>query len=32
MFLIAHVGRPWFAAFSLGLIAGGVLATLLPMG
>jgi hypothetical protein len=23
MFLIAHVGRPWFLAFSLGLLAGG---------
>ena len=28
MFLIAHVGRPWFAAFALGLIAGGFFATL----
>ena len=26
MFLIAHVGRPWFAAFALGLVAGGFLA------
>ena len=23
MLLIAHIGRPWFVAFALGLLAGG---------